>query len=307
MQALGRGITLDAPLARSHEFGTPVVNARATGAGYQGTPAPNQWFGGSLSPSAGSIALIDAGGVAVVDAIVYGSQQSNSSGNGTIASPELAVLEGDQGKGGCIVIAPAGGRFGGRGGLADASDRSVGRFPDGADADSNCTDFLLQTVTTLQAPSATGTTNIKVAGVADFSAGQTLIIDAGANRETAVIATVGTPGATMVGTATTAGATVIPVAGSMGFSAGQNITIDDGANQEIAVIASVAGGRGGRGGGSTITVGAPLKFTHAERAQVAGSGITLTAALTKAHDAGAQVATSVSTPGASNQYYRKHN
>ena len=112
----------------------------------------------------------------------------------------------------------------------------------------------------------------------------------------------------MVGTATTAGATVIPVAGSMGFSAGQNITIDDGANQEIAVIASVAGGgRGGRGGGSTITVAAPLKFAHAERAQVAGSGITVTAALTKAHDAGAQVATSVPTPGAPNQYYRKRN
>jgi hypothetical protein len=40
---------------------------------------------------------------------------------------------------------------------------------------------------------------------------------------------------------------------------------------------------------------------------VAGSGITLTAALTKAHDAGAQVAASVPTPGAPNQYYRKHN
>jgi len=308
LQALGAGITLDAPVARSHDYGTPVGNAHPAAAGYQGPPAPNQWFGGSLSPSAGSIALIDAGGVAVVDAIVYGSQQSNSSGNGTIASPELAVLEGDQGKGGCIVVAPAGGRFGGRGGPAEASDRSVGRFPDGADADSNCTDFLLQTVTTLQAPSATGTTNIKVAGVADFSAGQAIIIDTGANRETAVIATVGTPGATMVGTATTAGATVIPVAGSMGFSAGQNITIDNGANQETAVIASVAGGgRGGRGGGPTITVAAPLEFAHALSAQVAGSGITLTAALTKAHDAGAQVAASVPTPGAPNRYSRRRN
>ena len=158
------------------------------------------------------------------------------------------------------------------------------------------------------AASATGTTNIKVAGVADFSAGQAIIIDTGANRETAVIATVGTPGATMVGTATTAGATVIPVAGSMGFSAGQNITIDNGANQETAVIASVAGGgRGGRGGGPTITVAAPLKFAHAVSAQVAGSGITLTVALTKVHDAGAQVAASVPTPGTPNQYSRKGN
>ena len=308
VQALGSGITLDKPLVRSHEQGTPVVNPLATTAGYQGPPAPNQWFGGSLSPGAGSIALLDASGVAVVDAMVYGSQQSNSSGNGTIASPELAVLEGDQGKGGCIVVVPAGGRFGGRGGPADGSDRSVGRFPDGADADSNCTDFLLQAVTTMPAGAAVGATNIKVAGAADFRAGQTIIIDTGANRETAVIATVGTPGATTVGTATTTGATVIPVASVVGFSGNQSVTIDSGANQETAVIVSVAGGgRGGRGGGATITVAAPLRFAHAAGAPVAGSGITLNAALTKAHDAGAQVAASVPTPGAPNRYDRRRN
>lgn len=308
LQALGRAITLDAPLARVHEYGAPVLNSRAGGAGYRGSPAPNQWFGASLSPSAGSLALIDAGGDTVVDAIVYGSQQSNSSANGTIASPELAVLEGDQGKGGCIAVSPAGGRPGGRGGPADASDRSLGRFPDGADADSNCTDFLLQTVTTLQAPSAVATTNIKVAAAADFSAGQSILLDTGATRETAVIATVGTPGATTVGTAIAAGATVIPVAGSMGFTVGQNVSIDNEGSQETAVIAAVAGGgRGVRGGGSTITVDAPLKFPHAAGAQVAGSGITLAAPLTRAHDAGAPVALSVPTPGAPNQYSRRRN
>jgi hypothetical protein len=171
----------------------------------------------------------------------------------------------------------------------------------------------LQSATTLSAASAAGATNIKVASVADFAAGQTIIIDAGANLQTAVIATVGTAGATTVGTAANAGATVIPVASPAGFTAGQTITIDSGANQETAVVASTAGGgRGGRGGpggpgagappGATITVAVPLTRAHAAGAQVSGTGITVTGALTRAHDSGAQVAGSVPTPGAPNQY-----
>ena len=185
--------------------------------------------------------------------------------------------------------------------------RSAGRFPDGLDTDSNCTDFLLQPATTLSAASAAGATNIKVASVADFAAGQTIMIDTDASRETAVIATVGTAGATTVGAATNVGATVIPVASGIGFTAGQTITIDSGANQETAVVASTTGGGrgGGRGGaGATITVARPLTFAHAAGAQVSGSGITLTAALTQAHAGGAQVASNVPTPGAPNKYYR---
>ena len=72
--------------------------------------------------------------------------------------------------------------------------------------------FPDEPATTLSAASAAGVTNIKVASVAGFAAGQTIRIDTGANLETAVIATVGTAGATTVGTATDAGATVIPVA-----------------------------------------------------------------------------------------------
>ena len=133
VQALGSGITLDRPLAKAHSYGAPVVNPLAKAAGYEGPPAPNQWFGGVLSARAGSIALMDASGAVVVDAVVYGSQQSNSSGNGTIASPEIATLEGDQGKGGCIAVVPTLPR--GFGQATDASDRSLGRFPDGADTD----------------------------------------------------------------------------------------------------------------------------------------------------------------------------
>ena len=239
VQPLGTGITLDSPLAKDHAIDAVVRDAAVTTAGYQGTPAPNQWFGGpALSAGAGSMVLRDAAGL-VVDSLNYGWLVDPWAAEGYQAASGA-------GQSGCRVPAPgAGRRLRAGAAAAAATNRSAGRFPDGADTDSNCTDFLLQPATTLPAASAAGATNIKVASVADFAAGQTIMIDTGANLETAVIATVGTAGATTVGAATDAGATVIPVASAIGFSAGQTITIDSGANQETAVVASVAGGRGG--------------------------------------------------------------
>ena len=197
------------------------------------------------------------------------------------------------------MISPGAAAGFGQAALAAASiNRSAGRFPDGADTDSNCTDFLLQPATTLPVGSAAGATNVKVASVADFAAGQTVTVDTGANVETAVIASVGTAGATTVGVATETGATVIPIANVAGFSAGQTITVDTGANQETAVVASFTGGRGG----ATVTVAAPLSRAHAAGAQISGSGITFNGALTKGHASGAQVASGAPTPGAANQY-----
>ena len=147
VQALGSGITLDKPLVKSHAYGAAVVNPLATTGSYQGPPAPNQWFGDPLSASAGSIALVDASGKVVVDAMVYGSQQSSSSANGTITSPELATLEGDQSQGGCIVVVPSTGR-GGRGAPATGTpSRSMARTSDGGDTGNICADFQLQTPT----------------------------------------------------------------------------------------------------------------------------------------------------------------
>ena len=183
---------------------------------------------------------------------------------------------------------------------AGATNTSAGRFPDGADTDSNCTDFLVQAAATLSSPAAAGATNIKVASVEGFDAGEKIMIDTGTDLETAVIATVGTAGATTVGTATDAGATVIPVASAIGFRDGQIITIDTGTNSETAVIVSVR-----RFGTTTITVTAPLAHEHAAGAQVSGTGITLAAALTREHAAGAQVSDNVPTPGAPNQYHRR--
>jgi non-reducing end alpha-L-arabinofuranosidase len=297
VQALGTGVTLDSPLARDHAVDAVVQDAAVKTAGYQGGPAPNQWFGGpALSAQGGAIVLRDAAGL-VVDSLNYGG----------LVDPWAA--EGYQGtsgalQNGCRVATPAGGGFNGRFGPPGAAPvatphRSAGRFPDGADTDSNCHDFLLQPASTLSAAAAAGANNIKVANVADFAAGQKITID----HEAAVIATVGTAGATTVGAATSAGATVIPVASGFGFTVGQTITIDG----ETAVVAATAfGGRGGgRGGpGASITVASPLKSAHAAGAQVAGTGITLTGALMQAHAVGAQVAAGAPTPGAPNQYSR---
>ncbi len=299
IQPLGAGITLDKPLTKAHAIDAAVRDAAVTTAGYQGVPAPNLWFGGpALSGNAGTMVLRDAAGL-VVDSLNYGGLVDPWASEGYHAASGA-------GESGCRVPTPAGG--GGRGGrgfggpAAAAPDRSAGRFPDGFDTDSNCSDFQLQSTSTLSAASAAGATNIKVAGVADFGAGQRILIDSGVNLETAVIATVGTPGATTVRTAASVGSTVIPVDSANGFSPGQVITVDRGANQEAATVASIAGG--GRGGNATITTTAPLRFAHAAGDQVSGSGITLAGALTRAHPDGARVAGSVPTPGAPNQYSR---
>ena len=308
VQPLGSGITLDKPLTTDHPIDAVVRDARVTTAGYQGTP--NQWFGGpAFSGNAGSIVLRDAGGL-VVDSLNYGG----------LVDPWAAEgYQGASGGGQSGCRAPVPGTGGARGGgPGNGVNRSAGRFPDGADSDSNCTDFLTQGATTMPLASSAGATNIKVAGVADFAAGQSIVIDAGADAETAVVASVGTSGGTSLSADGSAGATVITVAGIAGFGAGQSITIDTGANAETVVVASTTAGRGGGPGGApggggrggqatpaTITIATPLKLAHASGAEIAGSGITLTAPLKRAHAAGAPVATSVPTPGAPNKFYRR--
>ncbi|HEY1443069.1 MAG TPA: arabinofuranosidase catalytic domain-containing protein [Mycobacterium sp.] len=292
VQPLGTGITLDTPLAKDHAINAVVRDAQVTTAGYQGTPVPNQWFGGpALAPGAGNMVLRDAASL-VVDSLNYGLLVDPWASEGYHATSGT-------GQSGCRVPTPgSAGGFGPTAAAAVSTNRSAGRFPDGADTDSNCADFLLQPATTLPVGSVAGATIIKVAGVADFAAGQTILIDTGANRETAVIATVGTAGATTSSGATEVGATVVPVAAGFGFTPGQTITIDLGANLETAVVVAAGGGRGG----ARITVAAPLTHAHAAGAQISGTGITLTTALTKVHASGAQVASDLPTPGAPNKY-----
>ena len=309
VQALGSGIVLDRALDHGHAINAVLRDANVTTAGYQGSPAPDQWFGGpeltTYSPlfgrtipvREGSMVLRDASGM-VVDSLNYGGLVDPWAAEGYQAVSGA-------GHGGCFVPAPGPTAGFGLPSAVEATNISAGRFPDGVDTDSNCTDFLLQAVATLPIPSAVGATNLKVSGVAGFDAGQSIRIGSGKELETAVIASVGTAGATTVRSDTSAGATVIPVADAPGFSEGQTITIGSGTNLETAVIASIR--RSGRRSGPTasISVIAPLSKAYAAGTQVAGTGMTLTAPLRLAHVGGTQVAGSAPpTPGAPNQYSR---
>ena len=305
VQALGTGITLDKPLANEHAIHAVVRDEAVKTAGYQGTPAPNQWFGGpaltTQSPSfgqtitveEGSMILRDASGV-VVDSLNYGA----------LVDPWAA--EGDQGvsgarSSGCFAPAPGSAPGPWTTIMAPtAMNTSAGRFPDGADTDSNCDDFLAQAAAALSAASMAGANNVKVASVEGFHPGQTVLIDAGANRETAVIATVGTAGATTLRSAANAGATVLSAAGAAGFAKGETVTIDSGENAETAVISAVRGR-----GVASITVAEPLRHAHAVGAAISGTGITLRAPLAKAHAVGAEVIDDLPTPGAPNRYVRE--
>ena len=302
VQALGAGITLDRPLGNDHRVHTAVRDEAVTTAGYQGTPAPNQWFGGpelttrspqfghSMTVEEGSMVLRDASGV-VADSLNYGGLVDPWAAEGNQAASGAQLS-------GCYVPAP--------GSMFDpwstvvtpvATNTSAGRFPDGADSDSNCIDFLTQAVATLSATSPAGATNIKVSSMEGFRPGEAILIDAGANLETAIISTVGTAGATTLSASTGVGATVLPTANVTGFRKGQTISIDDGGKSETAVVSSTRSR-----GGATITLAAPLTRAHASGERISGSGIGLIAPLTRTHTDGAQVSDDVPTPGAPNKY-----
>jgi hypothetical protein len=303
VQALGSGVVLDRPLATAHAYGAPVRYRGVADEGYQG-PAPQAWFGSTLFITGGAIALTDPTGAVVMDAVVYGSQQSNSSANGYITRPDLATLEGVQHQGGCMAIVPGAGSGPATAAIAAAAaapgapNRSIGRFPDGRDADSLCDDFLVQPATLVPEGAAVGDTNLKVASVAEFAPGQTVMIGSGPDSERAVIASVGTAGGTRSNAALQVGDTVIPVVATAGFTAGQSITIDSGASQETATVALVQGGRAG----PRLTVSRPLTRAHPTGTLLAGSGITLTTPLARALPRGVAITTDLPTPGAANRY-----
>jgi non-reducing end alpha-L-arabinofuranosidase len=301
--ALGTGITLDQPLAKAHDVDAVVRDAAVKNAGYQGTPEPNQWFGGPeltahvpffdriVARREGSIVLRDAVGL-VVDSMNYGG----------LVDPWAA--EGYQGvsgtdESGCHAPAPGALMSFGASDVGNAVSTSVGRFPDGADTDSNCNDFLIQAAATLSVGTVAGTDNIKVSSVEGFESSEAVMIGSGADQEKATIASVGTAGAARVTTATAEGTNVIPVSNANGFRDGQEITIDSGANAESAEVLSIR-----RFGATSITVSAPLKHAHAINAQVSGTGITLSGRLARAHNQGAQVNGDAPTPGAPNKYHR---
>jgi uncharacterized protein YuzE len=300
---LGFFVTLDQPLAEDHEINDVVYDKIVANSGYQGISAPDQWFGGPvLSQSAGNMVLRDAKGN-VVDGFNYGG----------LVDPWAA--EGYQGisgasASGCFVASPSASRGFRPGAPVIQPNRSAGRYPDGADNDFNCSDFMVQSAISMLAPAEAGSKNIKVGSLADFGIGQKIIIGYGSNSEIATIASVGTSGATTMVATTKQGARVIPVASAEGFNAGQTFTISNGSDKETAIVSSIITAR--RRFGSTnnpadsIAITTPLKFAHNSGAQVYGSGITLASPLKLAHENGTQVAGNIPTPGGPNKYSKKN-
>jgi hypothetical protein len=141
---------------------------------------------------------------------------------------------------------------------------------------------------------------LKVASVEGLREGRTIQVDAGADAETAVIAAVGTAGATKLKRATSKSTTELPVADAIGFRDGETITIGSGTDQETASIVSVH-----PWGDTLITLSKPLTHAHDKDTAVYGSGITLSAPLASKHAVGSPVSDNLPTPGAPNRYYKK--
>ena len=122
------------------EFTPALKYDHTSGDAISAPAAPVAQDGGysyTYSTRAGAIALYHED--VLIDAVVYGSKQSDSSANGTIARPDLAVLEGDQSQGGCLAVVPQMRRpYGMNAGSIPPSTRSLIRFPDGNDKDALC-------------------------------------------------------------------------------------------------------------------------------------------------------------------------
>ena len=141
----GTGVSFTPATRFAHESGDALqpFTAAPEGVYADGQPESGLSFRYALAPAAGSIALVDPASGTVIDAVVYGSQQSNSSANGTITSPELAVLEGDQRGGGCQAVVPQPMPAWLLARMPNAPQQTVClvRWPDGADTDNLCEDF----------------------------------------------------------------------------------------------------------------------------------------------------------------------
>ncbi len=235
VQALGTGITLDSALGRGHAIHAVVRDAAVTTAGYQGPKAPNQWFGGpALSTSAGNMVLRDAAGN-VADSLNYGllvdpwSAEGYQGGGGSSAS-------------GCKAGVPATG---------GTSGRSMARFPDGADADSNCTDFR----------TANGASSDPTPGTANFVTTVEVPVDGevGGSVPATLALTLGTPAAfgaftpgvaqvynasTTANVISTAGDAALSVADPSAIATGHLVNGSFSLPQPLTAKASSAGGAG---------------------------------------------------------------
>ena len=299
VQPLGTGITLDKPLAKAHAIDAVVRDAAVTTAGYQGTPAPNQWFGGpALSASAGTMVLRDAAGL-VVDSLNYGLLVDPWASEGYHGKSGA-------GEGGCRVPSPGLGRQGLRTARSGCSGRHHAPSERGPLPGRHRHRQQLQRLPGAARHHPVGRIGRRCDQYQGRQRGGLWRRPDGHDRHGRE------PrdrrhrdgwhrGRHDVAHGHQAGRDRDPGGLAFGFRAGQDITIDSGANEETAVVASISGfGRGN----ATITVTAPLKMAHDAGAVLAGTGLTFANPLTKAHASGTQVGTHLPTPGAPNQYVR---
>ena len=307
VQALGTGITLDRPLANGHAIDAAVRDAAVKTAGYQGTPAPNQWFGGPelTTEVSRNSAVFSPSKKAAWCSVTPPGVVADSLNYGGLVDPWAA--EGDQADFGAEQAAatrPAPGAVfnpwvDSRGPLLPSIRARAGSLT--APIPTATVPTFSTQAASLSAASDAGATNIKVASTEGFQPGQTIRIDSGANAETAIVSTAGTAGATTLRASTGVGATVLPAKSVTGFRKGQIIKIDEGVNSETAVVSSSRDR-----GAATITVVTPLARGHTAGAQISGSGISFTIPLTRPHANGTQVSDYVPTPGAPNQYHGRN-
>jgi type 1 glutamine amidotransferase len=158
--------------------------------------------------------------------------------------------------------------------------------------------------TTLSTATAAGAAGVRLAAPWGLRPGQQVVIDSGANQETATIAKTLSPAATHATTlsnAASAGATQIRLASYSGELtganppstntnapiAGQPIVLDTGANQEVIYIKKHISPWPATGPNVVLT--APLAKDHAAGTTTSAMSLTLTAPLTLAHASGVTV------------------
>ena len=128
--AFGTGIEFTPALKYDHMSGDAISGPTVP-------MAQDGSYSYTYSTRAGAIALYH--GDVLIDAVIYGSKQSTSSANGTIARPDLAVFEGEQTQGGCLAEVPQMRMPRGMNqGATSAPSYSLVRLPDGNDNDALC-------------------------------------------------------------------------------------------------------------------------------------------------------------------------
>ena len=289
--ALCFSIELNEPLKASHPIDEAVI--AGTG-GYRGAVPADLLFGGpALSEAGGNITLRDARGN-IADALNFG----------LVTDPWLSEgYQADSGLDEPGNFAPTpypARRFGFFGGAQPrVAALSAGRFPDGADADDNKTDFRIQQSFNLALPAAAGDSNVSLASVQGIREGAPIVIGRGADAQVVTVSKVGSAGGTQLVSA--AGKTLV-VASAMGFTAGQEVLVGG----EKATVAEVIVPRGWwlprEQQVHKLMLGAPLRNAHKAGEAVSGTGVTLSEPLKAAFAAGAPVATGQPTPGAANRY-----